>query len=310
MKRTCGLATRDLSAAYAALRAKREGQQRSSAQSNMEMEAATAPFRAKSAACPMLVEVELADLSSKLDCTWFAAAKDVRDKLARAEEKLSQLAKAHQRRQIRVFEDDDTEVGTASQNVTLALRAGESAVAALNTLRRGKLSKQELEIRQNLQRKFAAQMQELSKHARQVQREHLGVMRSRQDEWDEELKFDLGRAKIKLDVHELEVVQIDDLQAAGLDLRCLEIRRLASSVSDLYSIYKDLSSMVIDQGSVLDRIDYNIEQVVDQAKAARGQLEQAEETQKRGRATKCMLFLAIADVVLLGMLFLKHMHRS
>lgn len=38
------------------------------------------------------------------------------------------------------------------------------------------------------------------------------------------------------------------------------IRQIARSINELASIFKDLSVLVIEQGTILDRIDYNLEQ--------------------------------------------------
>jgi syntaxin 16 len=40
-----------------------------------------------------------------------------------------------------------------------------------------------------------------------------------------------------------------------------EIQRIAKSIVDLSTVFKDMASMVIDQGTVIDRIDYNMELV-------------------------------------------------
>ena len=71
-----------------------------------------------------------------------------------------------------------------------------------------------------------------------------------------------------------------------------EVVKIIESVNELATIMKDLSVLVIDQGTILDRIDYNVEQVATHVEEAVKQITQAEKTQKRVRA-------AVASAVLL-----------
>mmetsp|Transcript_30722 Transcript_30722/g.102280 ORF Transcript_30722/g.102280 Transcript_30722/m.102280 type:complete len:168 (-) Transcript_30722:216-719(-) len=101
--------------------------------------------------------------------------------------------------------------------------------------------------------------------------------------------------------------QLHDLQDMELNVgqRSSEITRIAQSISDLHTLFKELAVLVIDQGSILDRIDYNIERVVDQSMEANKQLKKAEDKQKSYRAMKCILALVIINMILTIILTVK-----
>jgi len=51
-----------------------------------------------------------------------------------------------------------------------------------------------------------------------------------------------------------------------------EINDIAKGIIELADIFKDLQTMVIDQGTMLDRIDYNVERMTVDVKAAEKEL--------------------------------------
>lgn len=65
---------------------------------------------------------------------------------------------------------------------------------------------------------------------------------------------------------------------ASIIQREKEISELAKGIIELADIFKELQTMVIDQGTMLDRIDYNIENMVSHVKGAEKELVQVDFT--------------------------------
>ena len=59
---------------------------------------------------------------------------------------------------------------------------------------------------------------------------------------------------------------------AAIAQREKEINDIAQGIIELADIFKDLQAMVIDQGTMLDRIDYNVEKMAVDVKGAEKEL--------------------------------------
>lgn len=72
-----------------------------------------------------------------------------------------------------------------------------------------------------------------------------------------------------------------------------EIEDIAQGIIELSDLFRDLQSMIIDQGTMLDRIDYNVERVATDVKDADRELTVAVGYQKRTTKRKVILLLVI-----------------
>ncbi|GAA5949372.1 hypothetical protein JCM3765_003388 [Sporobolomyces pararoseus] len=81
------------------------------------------------------------------------------------------------------------------------------------------------------------------------------------------------------------------LSQSEIATRSTEISSIAQSITELSDLFKDLNSLVIDQGTLLDRIDWNVEQMGREVKSAVGELQQATRYQKR--SGKCQLIFLL-----------------
>nr|AFK42701.1 unknown [Lotus japonicus] len=84
-----------------------------------------------------------------------------------------------------------------------------------------------------------------------------------------------------------------------------EIEQVVKSVNELAQIMKDLSVLVIDQGTIVDRIDYNIQSVATSVEEGLKQLRKEKRTQKSGGMVTCATVLVIMCFVMLALLILK-----
>ncbi|XP_011183308.1 syntaxin-16 [Zeugodacus cucurbitae] len=81
-----------------------------------------------------------------------------------------------------------------------------------------------------------------------------------------------------------------------------EVTKIVKSIYDLNDIFKDLSQMVQEQGTILDRIDYNVEQTQTRVSEGLRQLQRAEMYQRKNR--KMCIIMVLAAVTLFMLLLL------
>jgi syntaxin 16 len=84
-----------------------------------------------------------------------------------------------------------------------------------------------------------------------------------------------------------------------------EINDIAKGIIELADIFRELQSMVIDQGTMLDRIDYNVERMGTDVKEAEKELVIATNYQRRNTKRKILLLLLLLVVGMFVLLLIK-----
>lgn len=84
-----------------------------------------------------------------------------------------------------------------------------------------------------------------------------------------------------------------------------DIKQIVKSITELASIFKDLNSLVIEQGTILDSIEYNIETVSHNVDEGVKELGQASTIQKSYRRKLIMLLLCIGILILIVVMFIR-----
>lgn len=84
-----------------------------------------------------------------------------------------------------------------------------------------------------------------------------------------------------------------------------EIIKIATSIGELATIFRELSVLLVEQGSILDSIDYNVEQSLTHLLRANEELVQANAYSKSTRSLWCILFLLGAIAICITILVLR-----
>lgn len=187
----------------------------------------------------------------------------------------------------------------------------------------------DLRILDNFKKSYASRIQEQSLKFRNLQRNYIQFLRDDEDEADNLLPHqNLGRelavaiasegstsdlnATIQQSPQLQQQQQQQQVQQRELLLmleREREISNLAMGILEILTIFKEMESLVVDQGTLLDRIDYNLQNTVQDLKLSDKELVKAKNYQKR--STKCKLILLLSLVVLaLFILVLVKPHHS
>ena len=231
---------------------------------------------------------------------------------------MSELASMHSSRIGTVFGRDldnmERQIDRKTTEVTTLFRKAERYLQKVGASTR-QAGGEESTVGANVQRSLAMQLQTLSSDFRTKQRKYLADVKAQKSgglvESEERFGINLeddGTLQNDYFVGSAQQLSVvDDLQAE-IQSRDKEISQIAKSIEELGSIFKELAVLVIDQGTILDRIDYNMEAVVEHTKTGIKQLEKAERSQKSARPMKCIICLLITIMILLLILVLKHKH--
>lgn len=252
---------------------------------------------------------------------WVHLYHDLIGDVAELEKLMNELSVLYAKHLLPTFGDTDSsaleaDIRVRSHRLTTMLHTVERKVRGI--LQRPHSEGQEKDIRRNLQKRFAAPLQELSLAFRKKQKSYLDKLQSQRDVLDTrgEGKAFSGDQLVNVEdtTHvsgfrdrgfEQDQLLLVEQASATADERAQELNRVAANINDLATIVKDLASLVVDQGTVLDRIDYNLEDTKASTNAAVRELRIADRYQRKRHATACILMLAVACGVMSIILILK-----
>ncbi|GAA5822457.1 hypothetical protein JCM5353_000514 [Sporobolomyces roseus] len=264
---------------------------------------------------------------------WLDYADKVDEIVQRVKPKITQLDKLHSKHLLPGFKDrsaEEREIENLATSITTDLRT-----CQLNIRKIAEQSKQLLQetttstssqeskrldllMAANVQTALATKVQALSSTFRKKQSEYLRLLKGNENrngiggsskvtnqdplaslaEDEQYSRSVLSPTTPSLAQQQLFSPSLSQSQShleSTITQRSSEISSIAQSITDLADLFKDLNSLVIDQGSLLDRIDYNVEQMSREVKGAVTELQQATRYQKR--SGKCQLIFLLVLLI-------------
>ncbi|KAK9086342.1 hypothetical protein Syun_028736 [Stephania yunnanensis] len=243
---------------------------------------------------------------------WVDVSEEIAANIQRARVKMTDLIKAHTKALMPSFGDgkeDQRLIEVLTSEITDLLKRSEKRLQKLSASG----PSEDSNVRKNVQRSLATDLQNLSVELRRKQSTYLKRLQQQKegpDGVDLEMNMNENRSKMEIDdfsdmgFNEHQMSRLKKSEAFTAE-REREISQVVESVNELAQIMKDLSVLVIDQGTIVDRIDYNIQNVATSVEQGFKQLEKAERNQRKGGMVMCATVLVIMCFIMLVLLVLK-----
>ncbi|XP_042521220.1 syntaxin-41-like [Macadamia integrifolia] len=251
-------------------------------------------------------------LTVGLPPAWVDVSEEIAANMQRARAKMSELVKAHAKALMPSFGDgkeDQHMIEALTQEITHVLKKSEKSLQKFSASG----PSEDSNVRKNVQRSLATDLQNLSMEFRKKQSTYLKRLQQQKEGQDGfDLEMNLNGIKSKLEDDDFDDMGLNEHQMARIKKseaftaeREREIAQVVESVNELAQIMKDLSVLVIDQGTIVDRIDYNIQNVSSSVEQGFKQLEKAERSQSKGGMVTCVMVLVLMCFIMLVLLILK-----
>ncbi|KAJ9665808.1 t-SNARE affecting a late Golgi compartment protein 2 [Coniosporium apollinis] len=264
---------------------------------------------------------------------WLDVQDEVTEYLSDIAKQTRRLDQLHQKHVLPGFDDEDVkkreerEIEQMTQEITRKFQSCQKAIQRIEMMVReakqqGNISRGEETMAKNLKISLASRVGEVSATFRKKQSAYLKKLRAlgglttpisrsatpvqnpytdpSMQESEADRSFSQGtllqaqQKRVKSNANDTIIAQ-----------REREIEDIAQGIIELANIFQELQTMVIDQGTMLDRIDYNVERMAVDVKAADKELTIATGYQKKSIKRKVILLLLILVAGMFILLSLK-----
>jgi syntaxin 16 len=195
----------------------------------------------------------------------------------------------------------DKAINKICNDIILKIRDIEEEI---NVLKMTSLSNQnQIAIRDNMKKNLIYQLQEFSKKLKVNQESY---MKKYQELVGDKVIYTNYDDKKSQSTGDQSFLQQSNKGSNEMLNRGKEIDSLINSITELGSVMKDFQALVFEQGTILDRIDYNVEVALDNTKKGYEDLKKADENLKSNCFRNTSLIIMCVILVEIILLIIKY----
>ncbi|ODQ64269.1 t-SNARE [Nadsonia fulvescens var. elongata DSM 6958] len=265
---------------------------------------------------------------SSLPPAWIDIGDEVNEMLTETKKKITELDTLHKRNILPGFDDrshEEKEIESLTLQITQDLHYCHGLTKKLDTKNspppQNEQEAANFKMKGNMKVSLATTIQEVSTLFRKMQSNYLRSLSKNDPYMDLDLQTNSDGLSLSANGEDdMDKFSKDALQQssslmlssndAAILQREQEINKIAQGIIEISAIFKDLQTMVIDQGTLLDRIDYNIENMNVYVKQADKELIKAGHYQKRTQKCKVIFLLTLVIFGLIIVLIVKPKHHN
>ncbi|GAB7339782.1 hypothetical protein MBLNU457_6336t1 [Dothideomycetes sp. NU457] len=255
---------------------------------------------------------------------WLDIQDEVNEKLTQVTKTMKTLEQLTQKHVLPGFDDEsvkkreEKDIEAMTRGITQGFQSCQQSIRRIDRLvkesaQSGGITRGEETMAKNLQTSLATKVADVSTLFRKRQTAYLKKMRAlggmdtsldrvstpAQNPYTDPSLMETESDRTSAQTAILQTKQMKrqtGLHDSVISQREREIEQIAQGVIDLANIFQELNSMVIDQGTMLDRIDYNVERMATDVKEAHKELKVATGYQKKTTKRKVILLLILLVV--------------
>eukprot|EP01065_Artemidia_motanka_P038885 TRINITY_DN47731_c0_g1_i1.p1 TRINITY_DN47731_c0_g1~~TRINITY_DN47731_c0_g1_i1.p1 ORF type:complete len:317 (+),score=95.41 TRINITY_DN47731_c0_g1_i1:57-1007(+) len=256
---------------------------------------------------------------------WTRLLEDMNQVLAQIRRKLEQeLSALHAKSALPTFSaegtDPDAQIEQCGREISQLFISLSNGLRRLNQLQSRAANAEDEKALRNVQSTMTMQVAEVQRTYREMQRKYVTKLEARKRksqshlttsaearEWDEQ---EMGRANEAAQL--VQAAQLDSATEGTLQILRQEIterdqcaREVVQQLSEVQSLFMDFDEKLVEQGTMLDRIDTQLVNTHESIVKAVKELRKVEEHQKRSTFTILVMLLCVLIVIFAIAVFVK-----